>query len=108
MGPTYYAAVLERLHRLGCIGAFAWCFGDYAEALWDRPPCDLQKHERFFGLYRADGSLKPMGEVVRDFAASEPPCAGRSGHSCCRCHPTTSTPIPSAHLPDLYARFLAG
>ena len=27
---AYYAAVLERLHRGGCLGAFAWCFGDYA------------------------------------------------------------------------------
>jgi endo-1,4-beta-mannosidase len=69
---AYYAAVLDGLHRTGCLGAFAWCFGDYAEHLWDRPPCDLQKHERFFGLYRADGSLKPMGRVVRDFAASAP------------------------------------
>ena len=42
------------------------------QPLWERPPCDLQKHERFFGLYRADGSLKPMGEVVRGFASSKP------------------------------------
>ena len=69
---TYYRGVLDGLHRSGSLGAFAWCFGDYAEHLWDRPPCDLQAHERFFGLYRADGTLKPMGEELRRFAATSP------------------------------------
>lgn len=69
---AYYAGVLPRLQRMGCLGAFAWCFPDYDPKLWDRPPCDLQPFERFFGLYRADGSLKPMGKVVADFARSAP------------------------------------
>jgi hypothetical protein len=68
----YYAAVLERLHRVGALGAFAWCFPDYHERLWDRPPCDFQEHERFFGLWRPDGSLKPMGKAVQTFARSRP------------------------------------
>ena len=68
----YYAGVLPRLHRMGCLGAFAWCFPDYHPSLWDRPPCDLQPFERFFGLFRADGSMKPMGRVVRDFARTAP------------------------------------
>ena len=37
-----------------------------------RPPCDLQPFKRFFGLYRADESIKSMGEVVRDFARRAP------------------------------------
>jgi len=105
---AYYAAVLDRLHRGGALGAFAWCFGDYAPELWDRPPCDLQKHERFFGLYRADGTLKPMGEVVRRFAAArptvlEPVRAFELGMSADAFYAD-----PPRHLLGLYARYLAG
>jgi endo-1,4-beta-mannosidase len=56
---AYFAAVLARLVRVGSLGAFAWCFSDYDPSLWNEPPCDLQVHERFFGLLRPDGSLKP-------------------------------------------------
>jgi len=104
---NYYAAVLERLHRDGALGAFAWCFGDYAAELWDRPPCDLQEHERFFGLYRADGTLKPMGHAVRRFAATSPTVQetrpfvlGMSADA--------FYADPRSHLPSLYARYLAG
>ena len=54
------------------MGRFCWCFPDYDESLWNRPPCDFQPFERFFGLWRADGSLKPMGQVVRAFIRSKP------------------------------------
>jgi endo-1,4-beta-mannosidase len=69
---AYLGAVLPRLVRVGCLGAFAWCFADYEPRLWSRPPCDLQVHERFFGLVRPDGSLKPGAEAIRRFAASRP------------------------------------
>jgi endo-1,4-beta-mannosidase len=69
---AYVDGVLHRLHRVGSLGAFLWCFADYAPELWDRPPCDFQAHERFFGLVRPDGSLKPSAEVVRRFAARSP------------------------------------
>ena len=68
----YYAGVLPRLVRVGALGAFCWCFPDYDQALWDRPPCDFQPYERFFGLFRPDGSLKPMGKVVEEFARKQP------------------------------------
>jgi endo-1,4-beta-mannosidase len=68
----YYAGVLPRLHRMGALGAFSWCFPDYDASLWDRPPCDRFVHERFFGLWRSDGSLKPMGKVVGDFVKTQP------------------------------------
>jgi len=68
----YYAAVLPRLVRVGAIGAFVWCFADYDPRLWHLPPCDYQVHERFFGLVRADGTLKPSAAAVRSFAASAP------------------------------------
>lgn len=71
-GAQYYSEVLPRLQRVGALGAFAWCFGDYHRSLWDKPPCDFVEHERWFGLFRADGSLKPMGQAVADFAKSRP------------------------------------
>ena len=70
----YVGRVLPRLVEVGSSGAFLWCFADYAEDLWDRPPCDSAgaKHERHFGLIRPDGSLKPHAEVIRRFAATNP------------------------------------
>ena len=69
---AYMAAVLPRLVRVGSLGAFAWCFSDYEPRLWARPPCDYQVHERFFGLLRPDGSLKPTADVLRAFARTAP------------------------------------
>jgi endo-1,4-beta-mannosidase len=65
-------AVLPRLVDAGVLGALVWCFADYDPALWDRPPCREAPHERFFGLFRADGSPKPHAEVLRAFAATRP------------------------------------
>ena len=69
---AYLEAVLPRLVRVGSLGAFVWCFADYHPSLWDRPPCDYQVHERFFGLVRPDGSLKPAASVIHAFASSAP------------------------------------
>jgi hypothetical protein len=70
----HVAAVLPNLVDVGATGALLWCFADYAEHLWDRPPCDPHGaiHERHFGLVRPDGTLKPHAEVVRRFAATRP------------------------------------
>jgi endo-1,4-beta-mannosidase len=70
----YVAATLPNLVEVGALGAFLWCFADYAPELWDRPPCDEggAKHERHFGLVRPDGTLKPHAEVMRAFAATNP------------------------------------
>jgi len=104
---AYYAAVLDRLHRGGALGAFAWCFGDYAPELWDRPPCDLQEHERFFGLYRADGTLKPMGHAVRRFAATSPTVQETRPFEL-GMGADAFYADPPRHLPSLFARYLAG
>ncbi len=66
---TYYEEVLEKLWAAGSLGAFAWCYADYDQSLWGAPPCDTHLHERSFGLVRADGSLKPMAEVIQRFGA---------------------------------------
>jgi endo-1,4-beta-mannosidase len=73
---AYLERVLPGLVEVGATGALLWCFADYAVELWDRPPCDQMKHERFFGLVRPDGSLKPHADVVRRFAATAPTVAG--------------------------------
>jgi endo-1,4-beta-mannosidase len=67
-GGRYYAEVLEKLARCGARGAFAWMFSDYDPALWGRPPFDSLVHERWFGLTRADGTVKPSGEAMRAYA----------------------------------------
>lgn len=68
----YVGEVLPRLVEVGATGALLWCFADYHESLWDKPPCNEARHERHFGLVRPDGSLKPHAEVVRRFAATQP------------------------------------
>ena len=62
---SYYDAVLDRLVRTGAAGAYAWCYGDYDPALFDRPPFATAQRERTFGLVRADGSEKPAVDVFR-------------------------------------------
>ncbi len=57
---------LAQLHRFGCIGAMLWCFADYDATLWNEPPLDQAPHERFFGLWRSDGSAKPAIESVAE------------------------------------------
>lgn len=68
----YIEAALPKLVEVGATGSFLWCYADYVEALWDKPPCLESKHERFFGLVRPDGSLKPHAEVIRRFAQTQP------------------------------------
>ncbi|MDE3076632.1 MAG: cellulase family glycosylhydrolase [Chloroflexota bacterium] len=70
---TYYEEVLEKLWDAGSLGALAWCYGDYDQSLWGAPPCNTHVHERTFGLLRANGSPKPMAEVLQRFAAERRP-----------------------------------
>jgi endo-1,4-beta-mannosidase len=68
----YLRVVLPKLVEVGATGAMTWCFADYIPELWDKPPCEEARHERFFGLVRPDGSLKPIAQVFKDFAATKP------------------------------------
>lgn len=63
---TYYRGVVNRLVDTGAAGAYAWCYADYAPALFTRPPLSTAIRERTFGLVRADGSEKPAVAVFRD------------------------------------------
>src|SRR4051794_40899704 len=101
----YYAGVLPRLQRMGCLGAFAWCFPDYDQSLWDRPPCDFQAFERFFGLYRPDGSIKPMGKAVADFAKANPVVKPPKKTVPLPVPPDEYYRDPGKHLRGMYERF---
>lgn len=68
-GASYYSTVLKGLYEIGSLGALAWCYSDYDDSLWDRPPLDRAVHERTFGIIRSDGSVKPMGQILSQFAA---------------------------------------
>ena len=67
----YTTRALEALRRAGCLGAMLWCYSDYDPALWGRPPLDLARHERTFGLWRVDGSPKPAVAAVAAFVGAE-------------------------------------
>ena len=68
----YITHVLPRLVQVGATGALIWCFADYAPELWDQPPCAQSVHERFFGLVRPDGTVKPHARAMQQFAATRP------------------------------------
>jgi len=68
----FTASALSLLLDYGLLGGFIWCFGDYARNLWALPPLDQAVHERYFGLWRSDGSRKPAGEVVAQFNRASP------------------------------------
>lgn len=68
----YIRLSLPKLQESGATGAILWCFADYEESLWNRPPCENAVHERSFGLIRADGSLKPHAKVIQEFAKTNP------------------------------------
>ncbi|MBI5670873.1 MAG: cellulase family glycosylhydrolase [Chloroflexi bacterium] len=102
----YLAAVLPRLVEVGATGALVWCFADYIPELWDKPPCDEARHERFFGLVRPDGSLKPHAQVLKDFAATMPIVQPAT-----RCVTLTVSPdeyyqSPLEYIEGLYSQYL--
>jgi len=65
---AYGYAVLDRLQSRGALGAFWWCYADYAKTLAALPPFDRALHELTFGIVREDGTLKPIAETLHSFA----------------------------------------
>jgi endo-1,4-beta-mannosidase len=65
---VYCTRVLDRLHADGRLGAYWWCWADYADALRATPPFDRAPHELSFGIVRADGSEKPVAAALAAFA----------------------------------------
>ena len=66
---SYVGRALAALHQCGSMGAMLWCYADYVEELWQSPPFDRAVHERSFGLWRADGTAKPVVAVLQEYAA---------------------------------------
>ena len=99
----YTRAVLPGLQRAGAMGAMLWCYADYEASTWNAPPLDLSVHERSFGLWRADGCVKPSVAEVLSFA-------GRSqlnapDHDWIDIDPEEYWQRPSLQLLRLYARY---
>ncbi len=102
----YLADVLPRLVEVGATGAMVWCFADYARELWDMPPCKESKHERFFGLVRPDGSIKPHAEVLKAFAATRPTVQLATRRVALDVTPDEYYRSPADHAVRLYQSFL--
>ncbi len=66
----YVEDVLPRLVEVGALGAILGNYSDYTPSLHAHPPYDTFEHERRRGLLRADGTIKPHGQVIRRFAES--------------------------------------
>jgi len=69
---AYVRAMLPAARAAGATGALIWCYGDYAPELHATAPFDALVHERYFGIFAADGRLKATGEALRDFARTLP------------------------------------
>jgi len=65
---SFYRDAIDMLRNGGMTGAFAWCYSDYHPDLWDKPPLSSAPHERFFGIFRHDGTPKPAARVIRERA----------------------------------------
>ena len=68
---AYCTAVLDRLHADGRLGAYFWCWADYAQALHAEAPFDRATHELSFGIIRSDGSEKPVAAALAAFAREQ-------------------------------------
>jgi len=104
----HVAEVLPRLVEIGATGALLWCYADYDQRLWDRPPCDTKLHERHFGLLRPDGSLKPHAEAVREFIAAGPTIRAPSSRARIDVDGDAFYADPAAAIPALYEAFKSG
>jgi endo-1,4-beta-mannosidase len=67
----YTDRALDGLADAGCTGALLWCYADYARRIWREPPLDRSVHERHFGLWRSDGSAKPVVATLARWRKTE-------------------------------------
>jgi hypothetical protein len=102
----YISQVLPKLQHSGATGAMVWCYADYAPELWDLPPCQNAQHERFFGLVRPDGSLKPHAKVIQEFANTNPQIQPIPDYAKLSVDPDEFYKEPLGYLVDLYQQYL--
>jgi endo-1,4-beta-mannosidase len=105
---AYIAQVLPNLQHSGATGAMLWCYADYVPALWDLPPCQNARHERFFGLVRPDGSLKPHAKVIQEFAKTNPQVQPIPEYAKLKVDADAFYKEPLGHLVELYSEYLEG
>ena len=104
----FLSLTLPKLQESGATGAMVWCFADYIQELWDRPPCQNAVHERFFGLVRPDGSLKPHAKVIKEFAATKPQVKPIPEYARIKVDADEFYKNPATFLFDFYAQYLKG
>lgn len=102
----YVEQVLPKLLEVGATGSILWCYADYSQELWDRPPCDESRHERFFGLVRPDGSLKPHAEVIKRFAGTKPTVQAPRRTVTLDISPETFYQDPASHTERLFRAYI--
>ena len=103
----FLSLTIPKLQDSGATGAMLWCYADYVPELWDRPPCQNARHERFFGLVRPDGSLKPHAKVIQEFAKTKPQVKPIPDYAKLTVNPDEFYKEPLSHLVDLYQNYLA-
>ena len=104
----FIGLTIRKLQESGATGAMIWCYADYVPELWDLPPCNNSQHERFFGLVRADGSLKPHAKVIKDFAATKPQVQPTPDYAKFKVDPAEFYKNPMPLLLDFYRQYLEG
>jgi len=68
----YTEEALPALVASGAIGTLVGNYADFDANLFGTPPFDVCVSERYRGLWRSDGTLKPHGRVIREFAETNP------------------------------------
>jgi len=102
----YISLVLPKLQDSGATGAVLWCYADYVPELWDLPPCQNAIHERFFGLVRPDGSLKPHAKAIQEFARTKPMIKPIPEYARITIDPGEFYKEPISHLPNLFKKYI--
>jgi endo-1,4-beta-mannosidase len=104
----FISLTIPKLQESGATGAMLWCYADYVPELWDLPPCNNSQHERFFGLVRPDGSIKPHAKVIQEFASTKPQVKPIPDYARFELDPEEFYKNPVPFLLDFYAQYLKG
>ena len=104
----FLSLTIPKLQESGATGAMLWCYADYIPELWDLPPCQNSVHERFFGLVRPDGSLKPHARVIQEFAKSRPQVKPIPDYAKFKVDADEFYADPTPFLLDFYKQYLKG
>ena len=70
--------------------------------------CQNARHERFFGLVRPDGSLKPHATVIQEFSKTKPQVKPIPDYAKFKVDPNEFYENPLPFLLDFYRQYLEG